>query len=143
MPDYVDQQKLIQRLDDQALEYNDNYIGVASYNIFAGIFVATIFGAAFFFDLFWPEREEDKSVRISWKACAVLANVLIYASAFALTVITVTEYGYVGGVSPARAQELLSHFHKDGGAPLKYVNNGRCLAAVVFIWPGAVATTAR
>lgn len=116
---------------------------MASYNIFAGIFVATIFGAAFFFDLFWPEREEDRSVRTSWKVCAVLANVFIYASAFALTVVTATQTGSIGGVSAARAQELLSQFTKDGGAPLDYVKDGRALAAVVFIWPGAIATTAR
>jgi hypothetical protein len=37
-------------------------------DIFVGIFVATIFGAAFFFDLFWPERHESLSVKLAWKA---------------------------------------------------------------------------
>jgi hypothetical protein len=50
--DYVDQQKFVSNLDRDVTVHNNNFIGIASYNIFVGIFVATIFGAAFFFDLF-------------------------------------------------------------------------------------------
>jgi uncharacterized membrane protein len=69
-----------------AAEYNDDFIGIASYNIFVGIAVATIFGAAFFFDLFWPEREESPSVRLAWKICAIVVTVMCFADAIALTV---------------------------------------------------------
>jgi hypothetical protein len=62
-------------------------VGIASYNIFVGIYVAVIFGSGFFFDLFWPERHESKSVRFAWKFCSVLACVMCLADALALTVI--------------------------------------------------------
>ena len=71
--------------------HNDDFVGIASYNIFVGIFVATIFGAGFFFDLFWPERHESRSVRFAWKVCSVLACIMCLADALALTVIVATH----------------------------------------------------
>lgn len=85
--DYVKQQNLIERLHGSAKVHNDDFVGIASYNIFVGIYVATIFGSGFFFDLFWPERQESKSVRFAWKFCSVLACVMCLADALALTVI--------------------------------------------------------
>ena len=85
--DYVKEQNLIQRLHSSASVHNDDFVGIASYNIFVGIYVATIFGSGFFFDLFWPERHESKSVRFAWKFCSVLACVMCLADALALTVI--------------------------------------------------------
>lgn len=85
--DYVKEQSRIQNLHDTARVHNDDFVGIASYNIFVGIFVATIFGAGFFFDLFWPERHESRSVRLAWKICAVLACMMGLADALALTVI--------------------------------------------------------
>ena len=114
--------------------YNNDYIGVASYNIFAGVFVAFIFGAAFFFDLFWPERHENKAVRTAWKVCGVLACVFYCADAFALTIITAIRCQHFRGegFTDAYAESLLRQFKKDGGTPLCYRNNGRAIAAVVF-----------
>lgn len=62
------------------MEHNNDYIGMASYNIFAGIFVAFIFGAAFFFDLFWPARHEDRGIRLAWKGTSVAACIIMFAS---------------------------------------------------------------
>lgn len=84
--EYVDQQSFIENLDTNAQVHNDDFVGIASYNIFVGIFVATIFGAGFFFDLFWPERHESKRVRLAWKICAILACIMALADALALTV---------------------------------------------------------
>lgn len=55
---YKKEQQQIQRAFPNANISNNDIIGSFAYNIFAGVFVATIFGAAFFFDLFWPERKE-------------------------------------------------------------------------------------
>jgi lipid-A-disaccharide synthase-like uncharacterized protein len=93
--DYVKEQTLIQRLHDSAQVHNDDFVGIASYNIFVGIYVATIFGAGFFFDLFWPERHESKSVRFAWKFCSVLACVMCLADALALTVIVAKHKAYI------------------------------------------------
>jgi hypothetical protein len=93
--DYVKEQTLIQKLHDSAHVHNDDFVGIASYNIFVGVYVATIFGAGFFFDLFWPERHESKSVRFAWKFCSVLACVMCLADALALTVIVATHRAYI------------------------------------------------
>ena len=68
--------------------HNNNIVGIFSYNIFVGIAVATIFGSGFFFDLFWPERKESKSVRIAWKISSVVVSFMAMADALALTVST-------------------------------------------------------
>lgn len=140
LSDYVDQQNFIQNLNNNALEYNDDYVGVASYNIFSGIFLAFVFGAAFFFDLIWPERHEDRGIRWAWKLCAIAAAVFEVASAFALTIITATRSASVQGVGSDEATRLLKMF---GGSPLEYKRNGRAVAAVVFVWPGAIFTVIR
>jgi len=142
LSDYVDQQKYIKGLNNNALEYNNDYIGAASYNIWSGIFTAFIFGGAFFFDLFWPERREIKSVRLAWRICGVLSVIFGLASALTLTIITARHSASVSGVSQAEATRLLSSWPKHSEAPLKYNKNGRAVAAAVFIWPGWCSTFA-
>jgi hypothetical protein len=83
---YNEQQDSIQHLDPRSYVYNNDFIGIASFNIFMGILVATIFGSAFFFDLFWPERYETVAVRLSWKIAAVVTTVALLADAVAMTV---------------------------------------------------------
>lgn len=77
---------MTQRSGGRAIARNNDFVGIASFNIFVGIAVATVFGAAFFFDLFWPERHESKSVRLAWKISAVVVSIMTLADAFALTV---------------------------------------------------------
>lgn len=93
--EYVDQQQDVERLHPPATVHNDDFVGAASYNIFVGIYVATIFGSAFFFDLFWPERRESSSVRFAWKVCSILACVVALADATCLTVIVAKHSGHV------------------------------------------------
>jgi lipid-A-disaccharide synthase-like uncharacterized protein len=120
--------------------HNNNFVGIASYNIFVGIFVATIFGAAFFFDLFWPERFESPAVKTAWKVCSVLACMLTLSCALAYTYIVASQSAYVSGTNAANAQRLLGLY---GGSPMKYRHNGRAIASVVFLWPGMVFTFVR
>lgn len=140
-PDYVDQQAFVESRDPSASLHNNDYIGAASYNIFVGIYVATIFGSAFFFDLFWPERHESPAVKLAWRLCSLLAIALTLASALALSVITATHAAYVTGVAPARARTLVAAYN---GSPLQYRRNGRSIASLVFLWlgfPSVVAST--
>jgi len=134
LSNYVDQQDFVSRLTDNALIYNDDFIGIASYNIFTGIYVATIFGAAFFFDLFWPERHESPAVKFAWKVCAILACVFTLADALALTVIVATRSAYITGAGAARATELLTH--SEMRYPLVYRHNTKAITSVVFLWVG-------
>lgn len=85
--DYVDQQDGIStRSQGKAQVQNDDIVGIASFNILVGIAVATVFGGAFFFDLFWPERVETKAVRLSWKIAGITVSIMTLADALALTV---------------------------------------------------------
>ncbi|CAG5137869.1 uncharacterized protein ALTATR162_LOCUS234 [Alternaria atra] len=140
LSDYVDQQKFVSKLDRNVTVHNNDYVGIASYNIFVGIFVATIFGAAFFFDLFWPERLESRSVKIAWKVCSVFACIAALADALAYTYIVASKSAYVTGTDDESQQKYLSMFKKTGETPLEYKKNGRAVASVVFLWPGMIFT---
>jgi len=139
MTDYLDQSEYIHQLDNNALEYNNDYVGIASYNIFAGVFVAFVFGSAFFFDLIWPERHESPGVRLAWRTCSILAILFEGGAAFALTIITARGAASVSGVGTARAIDLLRQAKY---SPLVYRENHRAIAAIVFIWPGWLFVTA-
>jgi hypothetical protein len=115
-------------------------VGAFSYNIFTGVFVAFIFGSAFFFDLFWPERHEDRGIILAWKGCAVAASMFTLSSALLLTVLVARYSARVEGVSGPELDELLSHWKK---SPLVYHKNGRAVASVVLMWLGALFTIIR
>ncbi|KAI0022561.1 hypothetical protein F4780DRAFT_182670 [Xylariomycetidae sp. FL0641] len=142
---YLDQQTYIEQVSKKtASEFNNDIVGVGSYNIFVGVYVATIFGAAFFFDLFWPERHESKSVKLAWKICAILACFFTTSAAIALTVVVSRHSAHVynaGGSNHSQAD--LDKFVKDsGGPPTVYRNNPKTIASVVFLWIGVVSTVA-
>ncbi|KAG9034564.1 hypothetical protein FRB95_013017 [Tulasnella sp. JGI-2019a] len=121
LSDYVGQQDYVANLSNVTI-YNDDFVSIASYNIFVGIAVATIFGAAFFFDLFWPERHESRAVKISWKISAVVVCIMAFADAIALAAIVATRSAYLSGSGAAQAASLMQqHFNP----PLEYRKNGR------------------
>jgi hypothetical protein len=101
-----------------------------------GIYVATIFGAGFFFDLFFPERYEPANIRWAWRICAVIASVMCLADALGLTVI-VARYSASITANNADALAIAQH---TVNPPLKYSKNGRAIASVVLLWPGWVFT---
>lgn len=138
LSDYVKEQSRIQKLHSSARVHNDDFVGIASYNIFVGIFVATIFGAGFFFDLFWPERYESKPVRLAWKICAVLACIMGLADALAYTVIIARHRATI----TANSADALAIARMVINPPLIYRQNGRAIASVVLLWPGWMATIA-
>lgn len=139
LSDYVDQQNFISSHHPGSKVHNNNFVGIASYNIFVGVYVATIFGSAFFFDLFWPERQESPSVKLAWRICSVLACMFTLSAALAFTVILATSSAYISGASRTQAQQYLTEYHYP---PLEYRHNGRGVASVVFLWPGMIATFA-
>lgn len=138
--DYIDQQSFIEKADLNASVYNNDFVGAFSYNIFVGVYVATIFGSAFFFDLFWPERKESAAVKMAWRICSVLACAFTLSSALLITIILATHNARITGVSAAEARHLLSVAQPN--QPLIYKHNKRGIASVVFIWVGMVSTIA-
>lgn len=137
--DYVHQQDEIERLHSSAAVHNDDFVGIASYNIFVGVAIATIFGAGFFFDLFFPERFEPKNIRWSWRISALVVTLMAFADAIALTVIVATGNAWISADSQDAADIALEKL----SPPLQYRDNGRAIASVVFLWVGLVGTIAR
>ncbi|OCT51522.1 hypothetical protein CLCR_08922 [Cladophialophora carrionii] len=138
LSDYVKQQSTIERLHSSASVHNDDFVGIASYNIFCGIVVATIFGAGFFFDLFFPERYEPKNIRWAWRLSAVFVTLCTIADALAFTVIVATGKAWISANSRDAEQIALEHINP----PRVYRHNHRAIAATVFLWIGMVATVA-
>jgi len=139
LSDYRDQAKDIARLNqDGVAEWSGDYIGVASYNIFNGIFVAFVFGAAFFFDLIFPERREDKGIRRAWKWCAVATCFTTLASAIAMTVIFATRSSRISG-TPEQVAQITQRLRENGSDPLNYRDNALAKASLAFLWPGWLA----
>ncbi|RVX71925.1 hypothetical protein B0A52_04324 [Exophiala mesophila] len=134
LSDYVDQQSEIERLHSSARVHNNDFVGIASYNIFVGVAVATVFGAAFFFDLFFPERYEPKNIRWSWRISAIVVTIMTLADAIALTVIVATGKAWISAESEDARQIALQHL----SPPLRYRDNGKAIASVVCLWIGLV-----
>jgi uncharacterized membrane protein len=137
--DYVKQQSRIESLHSSAAVHNDDFVGIASYNIFVGIAVATIFGAAFFFDLFFPERYEPRNIRWAWRISALVVTLMTFADALALTVIVATGNAWISA-SSEDAEEIA---REKINPPLRYRDNGRAIASVVFLWIGLCGSIAR
>lgn len=64
---------------------------------------------------------------------------LTLSCALAYTDIVATRSAFVTGTNAEEGQKLLSLY---GGSPLRYRDNGRAIASVVFLWPGMVFTYA-
>ncbi|RFU28849.1 hypothetical protein B7463_g7492, partial [Scytalidium lignicola] len=140
LTNYVDQQNDVSSLSGgRATVHNDDFIGMASYNIFVGIAVATIFGSGFFFDLFWPERHESKSVRLAWKICSLVVSIMALASVLGLTVIVASHTTFITGVSTTEAKQLRASIPFP---PFKYRKNAKCVTSAVILWPGVIASFA-
>jgi hypothetical protein len=65
---------------------------------------------------------------------------LTFSCALAYTYIVATKSAYVTGTDAAASQRQLAEY---GGSPLRYRDNGRAIASVVFLWPGMVFTFVR
>lgn len=157
-PDYVHQQRNFEHRFVPAGPsiYNNDYIGIASFNIFVGIAVATVFGAGFFFDLFWPERYESPWVKKAWKASAVVVSIMALADALAFTVIVVLREAHFENIGVEEGMAVLSGmaghnppfgmFLSDGGVVRAngsaYKKYAKCVAALCLLWPAFVATVA-
>ncbi|KAJ6001154.1 hypothetical protein N7481_001563 [Penicillium waksmanii] len=110
--DYLDQQSMLQGQHPGVKIHNNDFIGGFSYNIFVGICVAWVFGAAFFFDLFWPERHESRAVRLAWRICAVIITFMMLGSALTISVITAMHEAEITGTDVALAREYWSETAK-------------------------------
>ena len=112
-------------------------VGSLGFNIFSGIFLALFFGAALFFDLFWPERREAPCIQWAWKMGAAASSMFQLAACLAMTVIVADHGINFRGASTQQEREIRSNWN---GPSLAYRNDGRALGAVVTGWVGWLFT---
>ena len=143
LSDYVDQQNALQKQFPGIDVFNNNYVGIASYNIFIGVFAAIVFGAAFFFDLFFPDRYEPRWMQNIWMGAAVLSCIAGLGDALAYTVILCLRREVVSNhdTNDPSLIEALDNAHNK--TPLLYRQSGRAVASVTFLWVGWVCAVAR
>ncbi|KAF2274926.1 uncharacterized protein EI97DRAFT_353982, partial [Westerdykella ornata] len=111
------------------------FIAAAAFNIFAGVYVAAVFGTAFFFDLFWPDRKESRAVKRAWAICSVLACCVTLTSVAFLT--HVVSNKSVRVTDEMGVDRVLTDYH---GPPLRYSENAFAVAVTAFMWVGCLCT---
>jgi hypothetical protein len=135
---YNSQHDAIRATDGSAEVHNSDYVGIASFNIFMGIAVATVFGSAFFFDVVWPERRESPAVKKAWRIAAIITPLALLADAIAMTVIVARGRVWISGVEAATQAQLTQVARER--FEVVYRRNARVVAALVLLWCGWVAT---
>lgn len=142
LSDYVDQQSALERQFPDIDVGNNDYVGIASYNIFVGVFAAIVFGAAFFFDLFFPDRYEPRWVQNMWVGGAIFSSIAGLGDALAYTVILALHGEKIGNIDLDDPTLRLLLAQESGKTPVLYKNSGRAVASVVFLWVGWACTIA-
>lgn len=142
LSDYLDQQSVLEGRFPGLGIFNNDYIGIASFNIFVGVFAAIVFGAGFFFDLFFPDRYEPRWVQNMWMGSAIFASVAGLGDALAYTVILCLHEEKVSNYNVNDPELVAALNQARGKTPILYRRSGRAIASVVFLWVGWVCAVA-
>ncbi|KAL0949300.1 hypothetical protein HGRIS_009377 [Hohenbuehelia grisea] len=119
--------------------HNNDIIAAECLTIVFCVFVATLFGADFFFLLFWPRRRYPRWYSSAKKLLAVGITMGVLAAALMSTIIVATRSAFITGVGPDTAQQYANFFYRP---PLKYRAWPTNIAHVVLLWLGFLATAA-
>ncbi|KAJ3528547.1 hypothetical protein NMY22_g9364 [Coprinellus aureogranulatus] len=120
-------------------EYNEDLIRSAICTIVFCVFVATLFGADFFFLVFWPRRRYPNWYHRTKKAAAVIITLGVLGSALASTITIARNEAYLIGADPVTAALLIGKFYRP---PLRYRKWPQNIAWVVLLWIAFVFTAA-
>ncbi|KAK1227471.1 hypothetical protein PQX77_009534 [Marasmius sp. AFHP31] len=118
---------------------NNDIIDAEILTIIFCVFVATIFGADFFFLLFFPRRRYPSWYVRTKKAMAVVISAGMLAAALMSTIVVATGEADVRDVGPEEAQALTDLFFRP---PLQYNKWAVNIAYVCLLWPAFLATAA-
>jgi len=122
---------------DTALVHNTNLTAAVYLTIVFCAFVATLFGADFFFLLFWPARIYPRWYNTTRQALAVGITAGVGAAAVMSTIVVLTGHGYITGVSAEQAKEYITSFSTP---PMIYRTWAANVVYVVLLWIGFVFT---
>ncbi|RFU24696.1 hypothetical protein B7463_g11640, partial [Scytalidium lignicola] len=130
------QGKDIPGFPDARVDTSD-FVSSFAFNTFACVFLALFFGAAVFFDLFWPEREEAPIIQWTWKLSAAASSTFTLAAALTISIIVATHGIHINGVSAEQESIIRANWN---GPSLEYRHDNRALATVVTCWVTVVFT---
>jgi len=119
--------------------HNNDIIAAEVLTIVFCVFVATLFGADFFFLVFWPRQTYPRWYNATKKGLAVGITLGVFAAALMSSVVISRHSAFITGVSAVNAQSLVQVFFRP---PLKYNTWPTNIAYVVLLWIGLVFTVA-
>ncbi|KIJ23560.1 hypothetical protein M422DRAFT_217497 [Sphaerobolus stellatus SS14] len=137
---YEHHQTNIERLSNfTAQVHNNNLIDAEITTIVFCVLVATLFGADFFFLLFWPKRTYPRWYNITKKILAVIITAGMLAAAIVSNAVVTKHSETITGVSPETAQGYVDLYFRP---PLKYRTWSVNVAYVVLLWIAFAFTAA-
>ncbi|KAG7092025.1 hypothetical protein E1B28_008407 [Marasmius oreades] len=137
---YEDLQKHVEAWSGhRAHLFNNDIIDAEITTIVFCVMVATLFGADFFFLLFFPRRRYPAWYTITKKIFAVVITAGVFAAAVLSTVIVARNSATISGVSAEEAKSLTDLYFRP---PLQYNKWAVNIAYVCVLWPGFLATAA-
>jgi hypothetical protein len=107
------------------------------FNVAPNILIGLFFGAAIFYDLFWPERVECRRIQWTWKLSAMALCVMELAALLWLTITVATHGIQIDGVTDDETNSIRQSWH---GPALNYSNDGRSVATIIVEWIGFLLT---
>ncbi|GAA5823925.1 hypothetical protein JCM10212_005004 [Sporobolomyces blumeae] len=116
--------------------YNNDIIDMEITTIVFCVFVATLFGADFFFLLQFPRRKYPDWYQNLKKFFAIVIDVGVFAAALGSTIVVANNSAQIVHVSREVAREAASYYYRP---PLEYNRWAVNVAYVVVLWIGWVA----
>lgn len=110
---YEDLQSNVERLSGHiaALHQNDLIASEVLTIVFC-VFVATLFGADFFFLLFFPKRRYPRWYNATKKGLAIGITIGLLAAAIMSTVVVADHKAFITGVTQDEANALVAHYYR-------------------------------
>ncbi|KAF8579713.1 hypothetical protein K439DRAFT_1322482, partial [Ramaria rubella] len=115
--------------------YNNDLINTQITTIVFCVLVACLYGAEFFFLLFFPRRAYPKWYNRAKLTAALVITAGLFVAAAASTVVVARRSAYITGVDPTVAMELVAIYYRP---PLQYRTWPTNIAYVVLLWLGLI-----
>jgi hypothetical protein len=136
---YLELQNQVSIYQPGASLFNNDIVGVGAFTIFAGVYTATVFGAMFFFLLFWPALSET----VMWfrikAAASIFAILAVLGAAISSTIIVATRNAYLIPSPNGDFQALQAAF-SNPRPPFVYKHYAYVYPWLIFTWIGWLFT---
>ncbi|KAF9534081.1 hypothetical protein CPB83DRAFT_730261, partial [Crepidotus variabilis] len=135
---YENHQTHIENMSNRtAAVHNNDLIDAAIVTIVFCVMVATIFGADFFFLVFWPRRRYPGWYNTIKKLLAVIITLGMAVAALVSTIVVATRSAYITGVDDATTRSYTDVYFRP---PLTYRHFWQNILWVVMLWLAFIAT---